>query len=179
MQTELVPDVERGAVLSEDGLYRYRLWRRWMDPSDPAYFDCVWVMLNPSTADADVDDPTIRRCMGFAKSWGFGGIEVVNLYALRATKPKHLLDHPDPEGPDNVQAWAQAGMHPQMRTMVAAWGAHCRMPGLPASRAYWSVGTAGWKCVGWTKQGDPRHPLYVRGDQPLIAFSAWGGIDAP
>jgi hypothetical protein len=65
----------------------------------------AWVMLNPSTADAEVDDPTIRRCMSFAKREGYDGIEVLNLYGLRATKPKHLLDHPDPEGPQNLRHW--------------------------------------------------------------------------
>jgi hypothetical protein len=85
---------ERGCVLSPDGLYRYLLWRTW----NPKANTMVWLMLNPSTADAMNDDPTIRRCIGFAQREGCGSIQVLNLYALRATKPKHLFDHPDPEG---------------------------------------------------------------------------------
>jgi len=86
-----------GAIVSDDGLYRYRLWRRW-DAECPTM---VWIMLNPSTADAEVDDPTIRRCIGFARREHCGGIEVVNLYALRATNP---AAHPTPEGPENAKA---------------------------------------------------------------------------
>jgi hypothetical protein len=166
LTSALLPAVERGALLSECGLYRYRLWRRWGPGCNVAF-----VMLNPSTADGEVDDPTIRRCMGLARSWGFDGIEVVNLYALRTTKPKHLLDHPDPEGPGNVGAWKAAGLMPGMRTMVAAWGAGCRLGGLPGSQAFWTVAPTGYKCLGITKGGDPRHPLSVRGDAPLVAFT--------
>ncbi|TMF61888.1 MAG: DUF1643 domain-containing protein, partial [Chloroflexi bacterium] len=73
------PAAVRGATFSADRRYRYRLWRRW-DGARPVV---AFVMLNPSTADARRDDPTIRRCIGFAKSWGFGGVEVVNLFAYR------------------------------------------------------------------------------------------------
>lgn len=76
----------RDAKLSADGLYRYRLGRTWC----PSERGVVWVMLNPSTADAHFDDPTIRRCVGFARSWGMGWITVVNLYAFRATYPQEL-----------------------------------------------------------------------------------------
>lgn len=76
----------RGAVISDDGRYRYRLWRTWA----PELPRMAWIMLNPSTADAEVDDPTIRRCVGFAKREGCGGIEVVNLYAYRSTDPSVL-----------------------------------------------------------------------------------------
>jgi hypothetical protein len=80
------------AVLSDCGTYRYELHRSW----DPAGSLCAWVMLNPSMADADLDDPTIRRCRSFSRSWDYGGIVVVNLYALRATDPEQLRRHPDP-----------------------------------------------------------------------------------
>jgi hypothetical protein len=161
---------EGGADLSPCGTYRYRLWRRWGTGCDVAF-----VMLNPSTADASVDDPTIRRCMGFARSWGFDGVEVVNLYAYRATKPKILVEARgagiDVEGPGNAQAWRAAGLYPGQRTIVAAWGANCHLSGLPASRAFWDVCPTGYKCLGITKSGDPRHPLYVRADAPLVAFT--------
>src|SRR5262245_19133112 len=85
------------ALISPCGLYRYWLTRTW----DNSLRRVCWVMLNPSTADAEQDDPTIRRCVGFARSWGAGGIIVVNLFAFRASDPKALLRAADPVGPDN------------------------------------------------------------------------------
>jgi len=157
----------RAAVLSGDRVYRYTLSRYWGEGDR-----MVWIMLNPSTADAEVDDPTIRRCMGFARREGCRSIDVINLYALRATKPKHLLDHPDPEGPDNPLAWAMALFDPEPALVVAAWGAHAGMPGLPVSRALTGFCSSAW-CLGTTKEGAPRHPLYVKADEPLVPFSAW------
>lgn len=159
----------RAAVLSDDGLYRYRLSRVW----DWERGRMLFVMLNPSTADAEVDDPTIRRCMGFARREGCGGIEVLNLYALRATRPKHLLDHPDPEGPDNIASWADVWTEGIIAHSVAAWGAHASDSRLPTSRAlqaFLGDGFGGWECLGTTAAGAPRHPLYLPGDAPLQPF---------
>ena len=158
--------VTPSAVISSDGLYRYRLGRYWGPGKVMA-----WAMLNPSTADADVDDPTIRRCMGFARREGFDGIEVINLYGLRATKPKHLLDHPDPEGPDNLENWTDVLHDHRIGMVVAAWGAHAGMGHLPASHAAnrWGYGVR-WMCLGTTNDGYPRHPLYVKGDTELSRF---------
>ena len=152
---------EAGAVISDCGTYRYALWRTW-DPSLPV---AVFVMLNPSTADADQDDPTIRRCVGFAKRWRCGSLRVVNLFAYRATDPAELRQEGvDIVGPDNGFHVALAlspdafGGGPR----VAAWGAqpkhvlsrcslrHERMsPQIP------------FQCLGTTKDGNPRHPLMV------------------
>ena len=151
-----------GAVLSDDGLYRYQLWRTW-DPVNPKRM--LFVMLNPSTADAERDDPTIRRCIGFAKREGCGSLEVVNLYALRATKPAHLLDHPDPEGPDNYHHWELALGRADI--VVAAWGASIPR-WLPISSAANRGWRHDWYCLGITKDGCPRHPLFVPADQPLV-----------
>jgi hypothetical protein len=85
----------RGALLSECGQYRYRLWRLW-DALAPVM---VWVLLNPSTADADTDDPTVRKCVGFARAHRYGGVVLVNLFAWRATDPKQLRIVNDPVGP--------------------------------------------------------------------------------
>lgn len=162
--------VEKMAMISPDGLYRYWLGRRWSD--GPLM---VFIMLNPSTADGRVDDPTIRRCIGFARREGCGGVEVVNLYALRATKPMHLLHHPDPEGPDNPLSWAQT-LYPDLRgagepsLVVAAWGAFSD-PDLPESQALKGCSVR-LQCLGTTKSGAPRHPLYVKADQKLIPFCA-------
>lgn len=156
-------------MISPDGLYRYWLGRKWGDDAR-----AVFIMLNPSTADGRVDDPTIRRCMGFAKREGCGGIEVINLYALRATKPVHLLDHPDPEGPDNPLSWAQT-LYPDPRGggapafVVAAWGAFSDSD-LPESVALRGC-SAELVCLGTTQQGAPRHPLYVKADAPLVPYA--------
>ena len=93
------------AVLSDCGTYRYRLWRKWGCGSP-----LLFVMLNPSTADAEVDDATIRRCLGFADAHGFGELEVVNLYAYRATDPADLKRAGYPVGPDN-DAHIEDAMH--------------------------------------------------------------------
>ena len=155
-----------GAVLSDNGLYRYRLWRNWSPRPH-----MVWIMLNPSTADAELDDPTIRRCISFAKREACGGIEVINLYALRTTKPAHLLDHPDPEGPENLDHWYGVLLNHQ-GPIVAAWGAwpSAHQPPLAGSTARYMVERRHWLCLGRTKHGDPRHPLYVKGDTPLVAL---------
>jgi len=167
------------AVISDDGLYRYVLNRRWNDgPVMP------WIGLNPSTADADADDPTIRRMCGFARREGCGGICVLNLYALRAADPSALrdaewrgdLDHVGPENDNWLAglgelakiAWAcedEGAVVPA----VAAWGAHplaaARVPRVLELLAGIPVA-----CLGVTASGAPRHPLYVRADTPLIPW---------
>lgn len=154
--------VQRTARISEDEKYRYELSRVW-NRSAPTQ---VWVMLNPSTADAELDDPTIRRCIGFSKRAGYGGITVLNLYALRATSPRDLLGHPDPEGPENISAWREVFEKMDIPTAVAAWGVP---PKLRSSQALSISAPIRWKCLGTTKDGHPRHPLYVRGGQPFTS----------
>ena len=90
--------MKRGAVISDDNKYRYKLSRIW-DNEKPTV---LFIMLNPSTADSDVDDPTIHRVINFAKSWGYGGVFVGNLYAFRSTNPKVLKHVGDPIGKDNI-----------------------------------------------------------------------------
>lgn len=147
------------ANLSDDGLYRYTLGRRWASPGGPDV--AVFVMLNPSTADAEVDDPTIRRCIGFAKALGCGGLHVVNLYAFRATKPADMFAVADPVGPDNDRILTESAVAARNdgRPLIAAWGANAKpervrhvlsLPGFDALTA-----------LGVTKDGAPRHPLYL------------------
>lgn len=159
------------AVIS-DGVYRYELTRQWAE--GPV---ACWVMLNPSTADADIDDPTIRRCMSFSKSWGAGGMKVVNLFALRATNPKELTRHIDPTGPLN-KSYVGEAITTSAFTVVA-WGASAPKIPVPAlddvSLALHFKGLQAW-CLGTTKAGYPRHPLYVRADQPL---EDWPRKDQP
>src|SRR5688500_18287560 len=106
------------ATLSACGRYRYHLERRWATHVLPI------VMLNPSTADAEIDDPTIRRCMGFAKRDGYGGIAVCNLYALRSPSPDDLWRADDPYGPDNGEALRRLALYASVNTLpiLCAWG---------------------------------------------------------
>jgi hypothetical protein len=141
--------------------YRYLLTRIW----DPTVKPLVFVMLNPSTADALKDDRTINRLAGekgFARRLGAGGVVVVNLFALRSTDPRALRRHPDPVGRlnDAFIRRATAGAS----TVVAAWGAagveHGRASCVTQALAGRGVAL---KCLGTTSTGQPRHPLYLPG----------------
>jgi hypothetical protein len=168
--TALVPtrtEVGSSATISAGVRYRYDLTRRWAIGDDWMLF----VMLNPSTADGTQDDPTIRRCIAFAKREGFGGLAVVNLYAYRATDPKVLATaRPEnAEGPDNRETIAR--WVTRARLIVAAWGAHPGTGG-QALHVTWACADAGktlW-CLGTTKHGHPRHPLYRPADTPLVEY---------
>lgn len=143
--------VSGGADLSACGTYRYSLWRQWGD--GPAV---NFVMLNPSTADADKDDPTIRRCIGFAKGWGFERLVVTNLFALRSTDPRVLYRHESPIGPDNDTAlFTRAAT---VSLVVFAWGGHGGARGARVADLLRSFSPG---CLGRTKDGSPRHPLYL------------------
>jgi hypothetical protein len=152
-----------GAIF--DGPYRYLLWRRWDDAAT-----LLFVMLNPSMADARRDDPTIRRCLGFARAWGFGGVEVVNLFAWRATAPRDLLRARDPIGPDNDRVIAAAAGRAQ--AVIAAWGNHGehRDRDRQVAELLASAAAAAPRCLGATGRGAPRHPLYVRS---TVRCAAW------
>ena len=150
------------AVVSPDGVYRYRLSRTW----DARKLPLVWIMLNPSTADAEVDDPTIRRCISFSKREGAGGLEVLNLFALRATDPKKLRQVSDPVGPDNDR-WIRGVLAPHSR-VIAAWGEHGKYLGRDFA-VLKNLREMGVKieCLG----DKPRHPLYIAGSQPMCPTS--------
>lgn len=142
---------ERSAVLSPCRTYRYALWRRW-GPGNYAMF----IGLNPSTADETRDDPTIRRCVSFARSWGFDALCMTNLFAYRATKPRDMLEAADPVGPEND--FALAAMSITAGVVVAAWGAH----GVFAGRAaVVRRQVANLHYLRLTKDGHPGHPLYL------------------
>lgn len=149
------------ARLSDCGTYRYTLGRRWTQ--DLSAGAAVFVMLNPSTADAEVDDPTIRRCIGFAKALGCGGLHVVNLYAFRATKPADLWKAADPIGPDNDEVLREtfkaAGR--EARPVIAAWGANAAPLRAQFVTTIARAAGASLTALGVTKGGQPRHPLYV------------------
>ncbi len=150
-------DIRRTARFSKCGLYRWSLRRSW--PGGDGRTVC-FVMLNPSTADGIQDDPTIRRCIGFARSWGYSRLVVRNLFALRATRPAELLRRSDPVG-------GLAGDRALRRAVsadvvVCAWGG--RVPFGRDQRGLRLLSGQPLVCLGTTRDGSPRHPLYVRGD---------------
>lgn len=154
------------ATISKDGRYRYQLTRRWADGGQTA----IWVMLNPSTADAKEDDPTITRCIGFSQEFGASAMTVVNLFALRATDPKKLLENPNESiGPRNVQILEETLK--DATRVIAAWGAlqnKLWMLSLPSREVLKKCDKI--QCLGKTKHGAPRHPLYVKSGSPLFTW---------
>jgi hypothetical protein len=162
------PQVEMSARFSPCGTYRYTLTRHW-GPGEAL----VFMMLNPSTADARRDDPTIKQCVYFAKREGYDGLVVLNLYAMRTPDPRVLFafSH-DPIGPENddyiwmlLEERVRRGL-----PVVAAWGAHAK-PERVAQVLEYADGVD-WRCLGVTKTGAPRHPLYIRHDAPLTRWAA-------
>ena len=155
------------AIFSECGMYRYSLTRTFGDVNKFGVGNKTanFIMLNPSTATADEDDPTIRRCIGFAKKWDMDQLIVTNIFALRATIPKELYNAKDPEGPLNMMMIQAASRNACIGIVITAWGVH---------GAYRNQGEEVLKrlCrdvtrphhLGLTKDGHPRHPLYLRGD---------------
>lgn len=142
------------AYISEDGLYRYWLKRSWSDNDE-----VIFIMLNPSTADHTVNDPTIRRCIGFAQQWKAGSILVMNLFAYRSTSPENLMLVDDPVGPENEEliraicakkhvicAWGSAGCLQDQDKVVEGWLSE--------------VKATKWM-LAETAAGVPRHPLYL------------------
>lgn len=117
-------------------------------------------MLNPSTADAEQDDPTIRRCIAFAKSWGYGGMMAGNLFAFRSTRPEKLYGKKDPVGELNDRYLRE--MAEQCARVVFAWGEHGSLKN--AHERVMSLFPVAW-CLGKNKSGQPKHPLYIRKDQ--------------
>lgn len=145
----------KGAELSTCRNYRYALWRVW-EPEKPYV---LFIGLNPSTADETEDDPTIRRCINFAKSWGYGGIYMANLFAFRTSKPRELWLADDPVGHDNDR-WLLA-LSEKAELTIAAWGNGGSHQG--RSRVLRSQ-IPGLHCLVMNNGGEPRHPLYVPGD---------------
>ena len=170
------------AIISPCGQYRYRLTRDLVLVSTPS--TCLFVMLNPSTADAENDDPTIRRCKAFATSWGCSRLEVVNLFAMRATDPSELVRQSSPIGPDNDRHIYEASRTAAI--VVCAWGGgkSGRLARMIDERSRWvlSMFMEPWarardiepKRIGPpTKDGHPRHPLYLRGSMELEILDPW------
>jgi len=154
--------VYKSAVISDCKRYRYCLYRSWGDGPF-----VVFLMFNPSTADAEVDDPTIRKCIGFAQRWGYPGLAVVNLFALRSTDPKAIARHlyDDAVGIENDSQILTACT--TATQVVAAWGcgqhlkSHSDRPAkvIKLIRGYYPK--LELVCLGRSKDGSPRHPLML------------------
>jgi Uncharacterized protein conserved in bacteria len=157
------------AVLTPNREYRYRLSRTWNSEKSPLGF----IMLNPSTADESENDPTIRRCVGYAKDWGYGSILVGNLFALRATNPSQLRKHHNPIGPENDEHLRSICTESEM--VVAAWGTK----GVVNDRGPEVVEmlSVDLYALNTTKAGHPNHPLYQSKDAEPEPFeySTTGG----
>lgn len=157
--------LERDALISDCGLYRYLLRRTW-DHGKPRV---LIVMLNPSTADAEIDDATIRSCIRLSKGLGYGSFEVVNLFALRATDPTELQRAADPVGPANDDVIEAAISRCDLA--ICAWGAHPTGGNRSGHvRALLRSHRPAVFCFGVTKSGAPKHPLYIKSDTPLQTF---------
>lgn len=144
--------MEGGAKFSDDRIYRYTLWRIW--EAGKGY--CMFIGLNPSTANETEDDPTVRRCIGYAKSWGYGALCMTNLFAFRATDPRKMKQAIDPVGPKNdfhLSSMARAA-----GVIIAAWGTagSYRSRGVDVCKLVWPM-----ECLRITKTGYPAHPLYL------------------
>jgi hypothetical protein len=169
-------EASKGAILSDESpraLYRYRLWREWGDPRSR----CVFVGINPSTADAVEDDQTIAKCIGFARRWGFGALDMVNLFAWRDTDQRGLLNTLDPIGRENdcrlLQAFDTASR------IVLAWGAGktasvrrlIEARAVRESKMLFSYGDAERGSLGTTAEGFPRHPLMLGYSTPFVPWT--------
>jgi hypothetical protein len=169
-----------GAVFSACGLYRYELRRNIVQPAPPLPWDVadrddgarlvvdaalassrklVFGMLNPSVADAEKNDRTIRRCIGFAAAWGFRHLSVFNAYAFISPYPKDLWKVPDPVGPDNDAHILDIVRDADM--VIAAWGMNIQRERETAVRALLAGAGVKLHHLGLTKDGYPNHPLYL------------------
>ncbi|CAB4622616.1 unannotated protein [freshwater metagenome] len=160
---------EATATFSPDRIHRYSLTRVW----DSRLPIVNFLMLNPSTADAFTLDPTNRRCVGFARDWGFGGLATTNIFAFRSTDPKGLRLAADPVGSENDRAILDAVRSAEL--VVAAWGTHGELFGR-GRQVGAMVAETGVElhALRLTKAGHPGHPLYVSADSEPVAFTCVG-----
>ncbi len=182
MSKNFIGNVERAAVISADGCYRYRLSRSWLPSFGKALYRhrIAFCMLNPSTGDAFVDDATIRKCMTYAQRWGAGGLDIVNLFAWRSRDPLKLRDVPFPIGPENMQHLAE--VFGDAEQVILAWGR------LPFLRGHYSdhaetvtemarivrrrANKPPPMALHVNADGSPGHPLYLPFDRSPVAFCA-------
>jgi hypothetical protein len=156
--------MQTGATLDITQTYRYTLWRNW----DPHLPRVGFVMLNPSRADAIVPDPTLRRCIRFAQQWGYGGLEVMNLFAYRSASPAQLKQVADPIGAETDRYLAT--LPQQVERIIVAWGNHGSWQNRDRQVLALFPPHPPLYCLGITQQGQPTHPLYIKYDQQPRRF---------
>lgn len=161
---ECLKTMYKGAVISPCLNYRYQLERTW----DVERSYAVFIGLNPSTADAVEDDPTIRRCMRYAYDWGYGGVVMLNLFAFRATKPRDMFNAFDPVGPLNDEFLISNSNYSRTGIVVAAWGTYGSF--MNREKAVKQL-IQPLHCLSITKDGHPGHPLYLKKDLKPVLFS--------
>lgn len=158
---------DSGATFSDCGLYRYRLHRTW----DAAKPSAAFIMLNPSTATESILDPTIRRCIGYSARWGYGGLVVGNLFALRSTNPNKLYDVADPIGPENDIYLREIALSTAI--VICAWGKYGALVrrGDAVLSMLRGLGVIP-RALKLNRDGSPAHPLYQRGDAEPFEMAA-------
>lgn len=169
VRLKVATGMEADAAFSPCGKYRHWLSRRWGDGGF-----ALWVGMNPSTATAHVDDPTIRREIEFTKRMGLNAYFKVNIMDYRATDPKRLLEIAEPRSERNLEEI--------LRLMDAAECVILAYGSIPAKlsiyafdvRMLLAVSKSEALCLGVNKDGSPKHPLYVRGDTPLVKYEMFG-----
>lgn len=156
----------RGAEFSPDRVHRYALWRRWRFDEDQGLRYGAFICLNPSTADEQQDDPTVRRCINYCKDWGLDGFVMLNSFGYRSTDPAGLKSAEDPNGPGNDSAIIRYARAASL--IIAAWGVHCP---LDRQATICRMVDRPLFCLGVTKAGRPKHPLYLRRDAKPFVYS--------
>lgn len=161
--------MKKTAIISDCGKYRYSLDRIW----EPKLLPMVFIMLNPSTADATEDDPTIRRCIGFAERENRGSIFIGNLFAYRATNPLQLYQVSDPVGHYNYNTVKKLLLLGKScnQPVVCAWGSQ-NIASDEARKLFELSADLDVKltCLGKNKSGSPKHPLYLKSDQAFEPY---------
>ena len=152
----------KGAIISYCQKYRYALWRNWDLTKDKVMF----IGLNPSTADHIEDDPTIRRCINFAKSWGYGGLYMTNLFSYRTSNPDKLRKAKDPIGNPKNDEWIKK-LYSQSSIIIAAWG---NLSLHKNRKKEISHLCPNMHCLKTNKTGNPGHPLYQPSNLKPVKF---------
>lgn len=182
VQSTLFDSLRSDAVFSDCGRFRYMLWRAWGEQTAKGLPDAPvnFLMLNPSTADYTRDDPTIRRCIGFSKDWGFNGVIITNVYPFRSTDPKAMMEARDRTGETSLRScggeFARVNDAALMvgalasKLCVCAWGINAeRQEAMRAINVLKSSRVQAF-CLGKTKDGSPKHPLYLPRDAKPIPY---------
>lgn len=169
-------DTFKGAYFSPDRVYRYTLWRNWwLWDREPLKF-VAFIGLNPSTADETQNDPTVTRCINYARHWGFDGMVMLNIFGYRATDPREMKKHPEPIGEENNLIIIEICIIASM--VVCCWGNHGAHNNR-ADKVLQFLGNKNIKNVyhlGLTKQGQPKHPLYLRADLEPVKWGDYRGV---